>query len=415
MYSTISEIFDVQNKQKMFKLFFILACCFIFIRSINLFVNAFYCSGVGSYAAAHHLINYEFGLIPRALFGATIGELTQIIHPSLYLILYFIICMIPYVVYCLLYWRIRKRSYNVGMLDAVALFALTLPTTFLPLTDFLRLDIVLLNCFLLCALVVWKRHWTCCLVPFGMIIMTLIHEAAIFMFLPALCGIAFFRAEKKIDYILTAWLGLGILSCCILYLFFLKVPASANYEAVDAFLQKRNTLSDYITGQNPVSLTAHFQSAKDGYVAYALSEGFTFNVCMQILCSIPFTAVAVGIVLYVWRAVYNSNPARLFRIKSVFLFISTLSNICLFIGYDYNRWIWAWLTVNILLFFLLAEDLYVKILPPVKTKYKRFFIITLFIFLVSGTGNCHAFSKFSFSCGTLAGISLSKFCAFLSK
>ncbi len=395
---------DNAEKNKIFKMFCWLAVCLIFVNFVVYFSDAFFCSGVQPYMTAHHFLNYHFGLIPRAFYGATIGELTQILPKAAYFLVWFIICLIPYVTYFLMYLRMRKQSLNVAMLDAVAVFALVLPTTFMPLNDFFRLDIVLLNWFVLCALVVWNRHWLRFCVPFIMIIMTLTHEGAIFMFLPILCGIAVYKAEKKVDLLYPVLLCFFVLCSLALYLYMSRT--AVDFKAVDTFIQKRNTMEGLLTDE--LTMTPHLESVHDGYLKWSLTKGFTPVVCMKILFSIPFFAAAVCIVLYIWRAVYNSNQNRLFRWKLSFLFLTTLSNLCLLIGCDYNRWAWSWLTGNILLLFLLLGDKNIQPLAPVNLKYKRIFFILLFIFFISGPGDCHSFSRFTVFCGNAVGVTLAK-------
>ena len=396
------------GKQNIFKIVCGLACCFIAFNFVYYFVDAFFVSGVNAYMTAHHFINYEFGVIPRALYGATIGELTQVLPPAAYFLVWFVICLIPYIVYFYVYLRIRKNCRNIFFLDAMAAFALVLPTNYLPLSDFFRLDIVLLNLFLVGVWAVWNRHWSrLFLVPVIMIGSTLIHESAIFMFLPSLCGIAFFKAENKRDIVFTALLCCSVLLCCAIYLYTRQQFLKLDPVALDAFIQSRNRMPDLILGKEPLTLADHFLSVKSGYLAYTV-KNLSFLWCMGVLFSIPFFAVSIGFILYYWRAIYNSNQERIFRWKLIFLFFTTLSNICLFIGCDYNRWVAAWLAVNIILLFLVLGDDRVNKLPAIPVKYKTFFYIILFIFLISGAGVCHTFSSFTNSCGTASGFVLKK-------
>lgn len=401
--SFLDLVFD-SEKQNIFKIACSLAVCLIFVNFVIYFGDAFLCSGVPSYMTSHHYLNYHFGLIPRAFYGATIGELTQILPKSAYFFVWFLICVIPYIVYFCVYLRMRKSSRNVNMLDAVAVFALVLPTTFMPLNDFFRLDIVLLNWFVLCALSIWNRHWLRYGVPFIMIIMTLTHEGAIFMFLPTLCGIAFYKAEKKIDLFYAALLCFFVLCSLGTYLYLCRTVVDP--DEMDAFIQKRNTMGELLKGE--LSMKGHLESMHEGYLKYTFTKGFTPVVCMKILFSIPFFAAAASFILYIWRALYNSNPESMIRKKLIFLFFTTLSNICLLIGCDYNRWAWSWLTVNVLLLFLLLGDENFKPFVPVNMKYKRFFFITLFIFFISGAGDCHGFSRFSALCGQAVGVTVAK-------
>lgn len=392
------------EKQNIFKIVCSMAVCYIFVNLVIYFADTFFCTGVQPYMTAHHFLNYHFGIIPRALYGATIGELTQVLPKAAYFLVWFLICVIPYVVYFCVYLRMRKSSRNVNTLDAVAFFALVLPTTFMPLNDFFRLDIVLLNWFVLCALVIWNRHWLRYGVPFIMIIMTLTHEGAIFMFLPTLCGIAFYKAEKKMDLFYPVLLCFFVLCSLGTYLYLSRTVVDP--DVIDAFIQKRNTMGELLAGE--LTMKDHLESMHEGYLKYTLTKGFTPVVCMKILFSIPFFAAAASIVLYIWRALYNSNHERMFRWKLIFLFFTTLSNICLLIGCDYNRWAWSWLSGNVLLLFLLLGDENIRPFAPVNMKYKRFFFITLFIFYISGTGDCQGFSRFSNLCGHAAGITVVK-------
>lgn len=401
------ELLDNRKNQGAYKLFCVLACAYMAINFIMAFCEIFFCSGVHAYMAAHHFLNYHFGIVPRAFYGATIGELTQILPKALYFILWLLICCIPYIVYFCVYLRMRKSSNNVDNLDAFAVFSLLLPTTFLPLNDFLRLDIVLLNWFVLCALVVWSRHWCRFLIPFIMIIMTLTHEGAIFMFLPTLCGMAFYKSEKKIDFALTGWLCFGVLCSLIVYLFISRTPIS--WQEIDAFLQKRNTFGELVKGE--LTLKSHIESVQHGYLLWTITKGFTPAVSMKILFAIPFFSIALAIVLYAWYAIYNTAKDNVYlKWKIIFLFFTTLSNICLFIGCDYNRWVWSWLSVNILLLFLLFGDKNIKQIAPIKQKHKYFFTIALLIFLLTGTGDCHSFTKFTRLCGEAAGYTIQKIC-----
>ena len=118
---------------------------------------------------------------------------------------------------------------------------------------------------------------------------------------------------------------------------------------------------------------------------------------------------AVVFILYILRCIYNSNQTRVYRLKLIFLFITTLSNLCLFIGCDYNSWLWAWLSLNIFPLFLLIGDQKVTISFPVKIKYKQLFITLLFVSVFSGVGTCQFFSKLTNACGVATGVALKHF------
>ena len=111
------------EKQNIFKIVCSMAVCYIFVNLVIYFADTFFCTGVQPYMTAHHFLNYHFGIIPRALYGATIGELTQVLPKAAYFLVWFLICVIPYVVYFCVYLRMRKSSRNVNTLDAVAFFA----------------------------------------------------------------------------------------------------------------------------------------------------------------------------------------------------------------------------------------------------------------------------------------------------
>ena len=78
MNNDIFSLINIANKKTLFSsVFCIVGSCCILINFICLCGGAFFIRGVVAYMVAHHLVNYNFGLTPRAFYGATIGELTQ--------------------------------------------------------------------------------------------------------------------------------------------------------------------------------------------------------------------------------------------------------------------------------------------------------------------------------------------------
>ncbi len=375
----------------------------IFIFLFLQFINAYWEKGGyrinNGYIFSQHLLSYKLGFIPKAFFGSTVGCLTKYLSFDKYCFLIMLSVMFFYICIFIFFIKIRKLSKNNSLVDVLIFFTLALPTSWLYVKDLGRFDIYLLEIFLLCAITCWYRHPLRWLTPILLIIGTLLHEEFLFMYITPILAIQFFKKRDKNNGDLSLLLlSLSAIAIALgLYVYGrLELPSA---EKINQYCLMRTS---YKLEDNFISMSGYVEAIREGYISFTIKY-FTFHLFFQILYSIPFAILGLIVLCLFWKPAYAGIIKGNNTLQRKILFLSPLTNIFLFIGNDYNRWIASFFSVNIVLLFLILSNRENTTSLPFTQKQINFIYIVCAIFFLIAPGNANGFSEFgekmtSFSC-----------------
>ena len=383
-------IFSPDDKKRNFvtnSAFLAVIFILLLIAIIRIFVPDI---SIYNYALCFHFLNYEYGMLPRGLYGTTIGFLSRFLNANLYFIWWTILIIAPVILTFAIYKK-RTAGYKIFTpSDYLMLFAAVIPTTYLPATDLFRMDVILLTLFIIAAYSCWLRKFPLATAVI-LIIMTLIHDAALFMFIPTVCAISLFRMRNTTqDKIGTLLQFAGAAAAAGIYWIIRNNPVSC--ENIDRIINQ----NCYPGISGKLTLKPHFDSIRSGYINYTLKQ-LNWQWILYIIFSIPLIVIALKLLFFFWKRFYSCQKwdNKLQYWRSLLLSLAPLSNIILFIGYDYNRWIWSFISANIFLLLMLMTDReYCQIVLKDREKLK-IKLCCIFLLLL-GPGNSECFSTVSF-------------------
>lgn len=328
-----------------------------FIFSMTNIIKSTWFPGLNKYSSAFYFSSYEFGFIKRGL----IGELVLYFLPFVsaeklsQFKLYFLIAV--YLILSFTLGKIIKAQKDVGIQFFFTLFICSLPSTFIFISDDLRLDIYISIIFFIAIILIYKDIFVW-IIPILAALILLINETTCVYLIPSILATLFYKfiKFKRKNYLLTMLGVLGVSSCVTLMILLSKLAKRPyNIEQIISHMQMHTSVAIHKTAIEAESwdvsrvLNTMVNSMAQNYRSIA----FFF---LSLLPAFLLIAFMWGIVYKKWD--YDIQHSRLQKLSVWLLPMSTLGVFfVMLIAIDYPRYCSFLINAEIaLLFFFLCDE-----------------------------------------------------------
>ena len=351
------------------------------------------------YVLAHYLISYhQYGLIPRGLIGTGF----HYIHPffsssQVFMLILELTCGI----YCLfliyMMYIIRKKNYPEILILLFLLF-LTNPLSWSSFSDLGRFDIYLLLLTMTAGILLFHAPpWTRFLVPFLIPIGVMIHEAFLFLFIPAIWSWSFLQVRQKQlkSAILPGIILLSIFfSVLLLMTMRQNMPSGTTIHAhltnaTQIFPWTEKIGYDYAgNGDSIRTYKDHFLSVRN----WLCKDGNFYAMLLSLL----LWALLVYCPMYFLSTLLVQQKDRLGKLQILFLMAAGITPLSLMmIGIDYGRWMAASFWCLILTVFFLYQEREPRFVEPIFIRRKEIVFLIIVCSLTMGESKLYYFNHFT--------------------
>ena len=356
---------SLSRKQKFVNIFAAAGIIVAFILKIYMSAATFHRPHIWSitpgYPVIFYFLDYSHGFIPRALIGEIFTGffLERFSVESIFFFifwLFFSVIILSVITAVLMIFK-EKNAEKRAWLWMILIWAYFNPSTYLFIaSDFGRLDLFIIILTFFFGVLRYYSEKCVCLLPLFAAIITAIHDAAVFLYLPLLLFIAFltydFSDIRKLNKCLLITLLTIISSITVV------VAGKINFDN-DIYLEiirnniTHNNLSKYWEVVDTVKDYSAHSYIK--HVTLLLSgKGFIPLQYIRMILSLFFYAFSYIFIWKIWIKLYFSFGSPEKRMLPVITAILSLIPLLLcFVGCDYGRWFAAFTYSQYVIFFIM--------------------------------------------------------------